>query len=162
MFSSSSIGRNIPGRPIDSRGGGPLTRPAPDILPIRGTPPFLERAGCLFGLDSSGYRGLANFTARIVAEIGSKDSRGQWIVTALRIELKPCSPTVAPRVITVAATSFRRGRWLHMLSPPFVVEPGVQGAVTRAVEWLSGWDRPIPRVEAGPGAVRQLAGRKEG
>ena len=44
----------------------------------------------------------------------------------------------------------------------FLVEPDARDRIVLAVQWLSGWDRPIRKVEAAPRAARQLAGRKGG
>ena len=105
---------------------------------------------------------MATFTARITEEIGHRDARGEWVATAYRIELRHRSPEVPRRSIVVQANRFHNARWLRMLSPPFVVEPDARDRIVLAVQWLSGWDRPIRKVEAAPRAARQLAGRKGG
>jgi hypothetical protein len=125
-----------------------LVKLAPDLVAIRGRPPYLERNGYLFALGDSGYIGLANFTARVVEQIGRYDARGEWVVTALRIELRHRDPRVPRRSFVVRVRSFRRGLWLSLLGPDYVVERGAKLEVCRAVDWMSGFGAAIPKVVA--------------
>jgi hypothetical protein len=55
----------------------------------------------------------------------------------------------------VSTRRFHGASWLRCLGPPFVLEPGalVREQVAMAVLWLSGWSKPVRRVQAGPGRL---------